>query len=77
MSTPIDRIRNYQSALREFRRDLHAHPELAFEETRTSGRVAEQLAACGVEVHRGLAKTGVVAVVHGKSRASGRAVALR
>lgn len=42
------------------RRDLHAHPELAFDERRTSGTVVEQLTRLGIEVHAGLAKTGVV-----------------
>jgi len=77
MSTPIERIRRYHNELRDLRRDLHAHPELAFEETRTSGLVAERLAACGVEVHRGLAKTGVVGIVRGRGTGSGRAIALR
>jgi hippurate hydrolase len=45
------------------RRDIHAHPELAFCETRTSGLVARELESCGLEVHRGLAKTGVVGVL--------------
>ncbi|MDR2000424.1 MAG: amidohydrolase, partial [Zoogloeaceae bacterium] len=44
----------------DFRRDLHAHPELAFGEERTAGAVASALARLGIEVHRGLAKTGVV-----------------
>ena len=43
-----------------FRRDLHAHPELAFGEERTSSAVATALERMGVDVHRGLAKTGVV-----------------
>jgi len=77
MSTPIECIRSYHPELRELRRDIHAHPELAFQETRTSGLVAERLAACGVEVHRGLARTGLVGVVRGRSTASGRAIALR
>jgi len=47
----------------ELRHDLHAHPELAFDEHRTSDRVADFLAAAGVEVHRGLAGTGVVGVL--------------
>jgi len=42
------------------RHDIHRHPELAYEETRTSDLVAERLAAWGYEVHRGLGKTGVV-----------------
>ncbi|WP_247892176.1 M20 aminoacylase family protein [Azospirillum sp. Sh1] len=47
----------------EWRRDLHAHPETAFEEQRTSDFVAEKLASFGLEVHRGLAKTGVVGIL--------------
>jgi hippurate hydrolase len=43
------------------RRDLHAHPELAFEETRTARVVADYLRQLGLEVHEGIAKTGVVA----------------
>lgn len=46
-----------------WRRDLHAHPETAFEEQRTSDFVADTLASFGLEVHRGLAGTGVVAVL--------------
>ena len=40
MSNPVERIRTYHTDLTAFRRDLHAHPELAFEEARTSQRVA-------------------------------------
>ena len=42
----------------EWRQDLHRHPELAFEETRTADFVARQLESFGIEVHRGLAGTG-------------------
>ena len=45
------------------RRDLHAHPELAFEERRTADVVAAHLERLGIEVHRGLAGTGVVALI--------------
>ena len=45
--------------MKTLRRDIHAHPELAFEEKRTSDLVARTLEAAGIEVHRGLAKTGV------------------
>ena len=76
MTTPVERIRRYQVELQTLRRDLHAHPELAFEENRTSGLVAEKLAGWGIEVHRGLAKTGVVGVIRGR-QATGRAVGLR
>ncbi len=46
--------------MRAWRKDIHAHPETAFEEIRTSDLVAEKLASFGLKVHRGLAKTGVV-----------------
>jgi amidohydrolase len=50
------------------RRDLHAHPELAFEERRTSGIVAAELRHLGIEVHEGLAVTGIVGTLrHGRS----------
>lgn len=61
--------------LRAIRRDLHAHPELAFCETRTAGVVARELAALGIEAHRGLAKTGVVGVL--RAGCSKRAIGLR
>ena len=47
------------------RRDLHEHPELAFEEVRTSGIVAQRLHALGLEVRTGVAKTGVVGLLRG------------
>jgi hippurate hydrolase len=57
------------------RRDLHTHPELGFEEVRTSDIVAAQLADAGIEVHRGLGKTGVVGTLRvGEGK---RAIALR
>jgi len=71
----IDSIVADAPAIGAVRRDLHAHPELCFEETRTSDVVARQLTDWGIEVHRGLGKTGVVGVVrHGSSS---RAVGLR
>ena len=51
--------------LAAIRRDIHAHPELAFNETRTADIVAAELAKYGIEVHRGIAKTGVVGVLRG------------
>jgi amidohydrolase len=77
MASPVERIRAYQSELQKIRRDIHAHPELAFEENRTAGIVAEKLAGWGAEVHCGLARTGVVGVIRGRSSASGRGVGLR
>lgn len=48
------------AAMIALRHDLHAHPELGFEESRTSDIVAEQLQDAGITVHRGLGKTGIV-----------------
>lgn len=62
--------------MRSWRRDFHRHPELAFEEEVTSRKVAELLESFGgIEVHRGLAGTGVVGVL--KSGSSERSIALR
>ena len=46
-----------------FRRDIHAHPELGFDEHRTAARIAGQLRAIGLEVHEGIGGTGIVAVL--------------
>lgn len=73
----VARVREFHGELKAIRRDIHAHPELAFQETRTSDIVAGKLAAWGIEVHRGLAKTGLVGVVKGRAGASGRAIGLR
>ena len=72
----IDRIRSYKEELVAIRQDLHAHPELGFDEERTSGIVAERLAEWGVEVHRGLGKTGVVGVLRSGS-GNARRIGLR
>jgi hippurate hydrolase len=77
MTSPVERIRGYHAELQGLRRDLHAHPELAFSESRTSTLVADRLAAWGIEVHRGLAKTGIVGVVQGRKNSSGKAIGLR
>ena len=71
-------IAQFHPELTALRRDLHAHPELGFEEHYTAGRVAQALRLCGVdEVHTGIGKTGVVAVVRGQRADSGRMVGLR
>lgn len=71
-------ITQFHPELTAFRRDLHAHPELGFEERYTSARVVEALKLCGVdEIHTGIGKTGVVAVVRGQQVGSGRMVGLR
>ena len=59
----IDHIRRYHDELTAFRHDLHAHPELGLEEHRTAAQVAAQLESWGIEVHRGVGKTGVVGVL--------------
>ena len=65
----------FLAELTAFRRDIHAHPELAFDEQRTSDQVAAELLRYGLEVHRGLAKTGVVAAI--RAGTSDRAIGLR
>ena len=62
--------------MKTWRQDLHAHPETAFEEFRTSDVVAEKLESFGIEVHRGLAGTGVVGVLRGNGKGDG-AIGLR
>ena len=72
----IDRIDGYADELTAIRRDLHAHPEIGFEEVRTSGIVADKLKQWGIEVHRGLGGTGVVGVLKGKG-SGGKRIGLR
>ena len=59
----IAEVRDYQDELTAIRRDIHAHPELAFAERRTADLVAAKLTEFGCEVHRGLAGTGVVGTI--------------
>ena len=72
----INSIAALSDEMTEWRRDFHAHPEIAFQEVRTSQKVAERLADWGIEVHRGLGRTGVVGVLHGRGD-SGRSIGLR
>ena len=72
------RLAGWHGELMAFRRDLHAHPELGFEERRTAARVVEALRVAGVDqIHEGIGRTGVVALVHGRSGAGGRLLGLR
>ena len=71
----IDRIADFAPELTEIRRDFHAHPELGFQEVRTSGIVANLLTQWGIETHTGIGKTGVVGVLKGKG--AGRTIGLR
>ena len=63
MTSPIDHIRRYHTELTVIRHDIHAHPELGLEEHRTAELVAQKLTEWGIEVHRGIGKTGVVGVL--------------
>ena len=65
----------FLAELTTLRRDIHAHPELAFSENRTSDLVAAELTRYGLEVHRGLAKTGVVGVL--RAGTSAKMIGLR
>lgn len=71
---PLTRLREEAEAMREqlvaIRRDLHQHPELAFQEVRTAGIVADRLSRIGYEVQTGIGKTGVVAVLEGARQTS-------
>ena len=71
----INRIAEFHREMTEWRHDIHRHPETAFEEVRTADIVAKKLEEFGIEVHRGLAKTGVVGVLKGGP--GSRAIGLR
>ncbi|MFT3778232.1 MAG: M20 aminoacylase family protein [Ottowia sp.] len=74
----IEPILAQAAAITQLRRDIHAHPELCFEEVRTADLVAAKLAEWGIPIHRGLGTTGVVGIVHGRDGGrSGRAIGLR
>ena len=74
----IDSIVTQAASIAAVRRDIHAHPELCFEEVRTADVVAQKLTEWGIPIHRGLGKTGVVGIVKGRDGgASGRAIGLR
>ncbi|MDO9166857.1 MAG: M20 aminoacylase family protein [Rhodoferax sp.] len=71
----IDSIVTQAAAMATIRRDIHAHPELCFEEARTADVVAQKLTEWGIPIHRGMGTTGVVGIV--KNGTSGRAIGLR
>jgi hippurate hydrolase len=71
----IESIVIRQEEMTRWRRDIHAHPELGFEEIRTAEIVAEKLRSFGLEVHCGIGKTGVVGVL--RAGGSGRSIGLR
>jgi hippurate hydrolase len=71
----LDSITTEAASIIAVRRDIHAHPELCFQEQRTSDVVAGKLAEWGIEVHRGMGTTGVVGVI--KNGNSKRSIGLR
>lgn len=73
----IESILADAAAVTAIRRDIHAHPELCFEEKRTADVIAKALTDWGIPIHRGLGTTGVVGIVKGTAGTSDRAVGLR
>lgn len=74
----IDTLVTQAAGIAAIRRDIHAHPELCFEEQRTADVVAAKLTEWGIPIHRGMGTTGVVGIVHGRDGgACGRGVGLR
>jgi len=74
----VNRIAEFHAEMTEWRRDLHAHPELSMHETRTSAMVQAKLREFGVdEIITGMAETGVVGVIRGRKGNSDRAIGLR
>ena len=71
----IDPITKFHAELQKIRRDIHAHPELSYEEQRTSDVVAQKLTEWGIPVVRGMGVTGVVGIIKGGD--GPRAIGLR
>jgi len=72
----IRELKEKQNEMASWRQHLHQFPEIAYEEAMTSDFVAAKLESFGVEVHRGLGKTGVVGVIHGAESDDGQASAI-
>jgi hippurate hydrolase len=73
----LDSIRKHHDELTAIRREIHAEPEIGFEEIRTGDRIAAYLSALGLPVTRGVGRTGVVSVIEGQRVDSGRSIGLR
>jgi amidohydrolase len=74
----INRFADLSEEITEWRRDIHAHPELLYDTHRTAELVAEKLKAFGVdEIATGIGQTGVVGVIRGKTNTSGKVIGLR
>lgn len=72
----INRVADFHEEMSVWRRTLHTHPEIGYEEEWTSDFIAEKLKSFGLEIHRGLAKTAVIGILKGKTD-SGRHIGLR
>jgi hippurate hydrolase len=78
MMAILNRFSEMFEEISTWRRDLHAHPELRFEEYRTAAFVASKLKEFGVdEILTGFGGTGVVGVIHGQNNTSGRSIGFR
>ncbi|MDH3763643.1 MAG: amidohydrolase, partial [Gammaproteobacteria bacterium] len=75
MSKLTSHTESSHATMRDWRHDIHRHPELAFEEQRTAGKVAQLLTRFGLEVHIAIGNTGVVGVL--KKGNGKRAIGLR
>ncbi|MDR3476176.1 MAG: M20 family metallopeptidase [Devosia sp.] len=74
----INRVAEFAAEIAEWRRDIHAHPELQYDVDRTAGKVAELLAAFGADdVVTGIGRTGVVGVIRGRNGVAGKVIGLR
>ena len=71
----LDSIVTQAASIVAIRKDIHAHPELCFQEQRTADVVAAKLTEWGIPIHRGMGTTGVVGIIKGSD--SGRAIGLR
>jgi amidohydrolase len=72
----LEKIDSFKGELVDIRRDIHAHPEIGFEEVRTSAIVIEKLKSYGVEVHTGFGKTGVIGIIRG-TKGEGKMIGVR
>jgi amidohydrolase len=77
IEAPLAKISGWHEELTHIRRDLHAFPELGFEEHRTARVVADALRLLKIEVHTGIGKTGVVGVIEGQRDTRNRMIGLR
>ena len=75
--TPLVMSSGGAAEIAAIRRDIHANPELCFQENRTADVVAAKLTEWGIPVHRGMGTTGVVGTIVGKTNTSGKAIGLR